>query len=109
MDWKEKLRLGFAAFQEGAKEFGENAGKSISQALDNVQYKVDDFLDDPNRFTNEALAKVSDEVTGLASEFVTYVGAGHVSGGFYDWIMILSQVTTKHVRSHFFHDPILLS
>lgn len=101
MDWKEKLRVGFAQFTTNAAaaftDFGQNTAASVNRTLDGLQKDADEFFEDPNGFTSGVITKIGDGAAGIASEFVTYVGAGNVSPDFYDWIMVLSTVTTKQV------------
>eukprot|EP01126_Amoeba_proteus_P015946 TRINITY_DN17275_c0_g1_i1.p1 TRINITY_DN17275_c0_g1~~TRINITY_DN17275_c0_g1_i1.p1 ORF type:complete len:139 (-),score=27.80 TRINITY_DN17275_c0_g1_i1:323-739(-) len=86
--WKDKWK----AFSRAA---ATNVEELFQSFLSNVEDKIEDVLHDPLGDSQKLVINVKDEVYSVANEFVTYCGAGQISGEFLDWILILSQVSTK--------------
>lgn len=96
-NWKKKWKTATAEVGVVLSDIFTTISEKAEEAMDNVQAQADVFFDDPMGVSEQVAASVRNEVVSVASEFVTYVGAGNMSGEFYDWLMVLSQVTTKEV------------
>jgi hypothetical protein len=95
--WKQKWKTATTEMGGVFSDLLNTITEKAEEAMDNVQNQADVFFDDPVGISEQVAATMRNEVVSVASEFVTYVGAGQMTGEFYDWLMVLSQVTTKEV------------
>lgn len=97
-NWKQKWKTATTGVGEALSELLTSISEKAEEAMDHVQNQADVFFDDPVGISEQVVDTMRNEVVSVASEFVTYVGAGNMTGEFYDWLMVLSQVTTKEVH-----------